>query len=205
MSGTQGVAHGLDDLFPRGAGGEERQLALHAFHETVAGEDDRHRLFLLALPVLVPLALSLQVGYAFLWTEATWNPATGGDRVSPGCDRCYAQTLAERLKAMGSPKYQDDGDPSTSGPGFKLTLHRSSLDVLRRWSASRLVFVDSMSDLFGDDVPPEFIVQVFGVISETPQHTCQVLTKRAQRLSRIAGGLDWPSNLPMGVSVETRR
>ncbi|WP_419946655.1 DUF5131 family protein [Candidatus Poriferisodalis sp.] len=142
---------------------------------------------------------------AIEWTEATWNPTTGCDRVSPGCDRCYAQTLAKRLKAMGSPKYQNDGDPATSGPGFKLTLHRSSLDVPRRWSASRLVFVDSMSDLFHDGVPPEFIAQVFEVIRQTPQHTYQVLTKRAQRLSRIAGELDWPSNLPMGVSVETRR
>ena len=77
-----------------------------------------------------------------------------------------------------------------SGPGFKLTLHRSSLDVPRRWSAPRLVFVDSMSDLFHDDVPPEFIAQVFEVIRQTPQHTCQVLTKRAQRLSRIAGELE---------------
>ncbi len=139
------------------------------------------------------------------WTEATWNPTTGCDRVSPGCDRCYAQTLAKRLKAMGSPKYQNDGDPSTSGPGFGLTLHRSSLDVPRRWSAPRLVFVDSMSDLFHDDVPPGFIAQVFEVIRETPQHTYQVLTKRAQRLSRIAPELDWPPNLWMGVSVETRR
>ena len=139
------------------------------------------------------------------WTEATWNPTTGCDRVSPGCDRCYAQTLAKRLKAMGSPKYQNDGDPSTSGPGFRLTLHRSSLDVPRRWSAPRLVFVDSMSDLFHDDVPPGFIAQVFEVIRETPQHTYQVLTKRAQRLSRIAPELDWPPNLWMGVSVETRR
>ena len=127
---------------------------------------------------------------AIEWTEATWNPTTGCDRVSPGCDRCYAQTLAKRLKAMGSPKYQNDGDPATSGPGFKLTLHRSSLDVPRRWSAPRLVFVDSMSDLFHDDVPPEFIAQVFEVIRRTPQHTYQVLTKRAQRLSRIAGELE---------------
>ena len=139
------------------------------------------------------------------WTEATWNPTTGCDRVSPGCDRCYAQTLAKRLNAMGSPKYQNDGDPPTSGPGFKLTLHRSSLDMPRRWRAPRLVFVDSMSDLFHDDVPPEFIAQAFEVIRETPQHTYQVLTKRAQRLSRIAGELDWPPNLWMGVSVETRR
>ncbi len=142
---------------------------------------------------------------AIEWTEATWNPTTGCDRTSPGCDRCYALTLSKRLKAMGSPKYQLDGDPRTSGPGFKLTLHPSSLDVPRRWGAPRLVFVNSMSDLFHDDVPLKFIEQVFDVIRETPQHTYQVLTKRAQRLSRIAGDLDWPPNLWMGVSVETRR
>ena len=142
---------------------------------------------------------------AIEWTEATWNPTTGCDRVSPGCDRCYALTLSKRLKAMGSPKYQIDGDPRTSGPGFRLTLHPSSLDVPRRWSAPRLVFVNSMSDLFHDDVPLEFIKQVFDVVRETPQHTYQVLTKRAQRLSRAAGELDWPPNLWMGVSVESRR
>ena len=142
---------------------------------------------------------------AIEWTEATWNPTTGCDRVSPGCDRCYALTLSKRLKAMGSPKYQVDGDPRTSGPGFRLTVHPSSLDVPRRWSTPRLVFVNSMSDLFHDDVPLEFIRQVFEVIRETPQHTYQVLTKRAQRLSRTAGELDWPSNLWMGVSVESRR
>lgn len=142
---------------------------------------------------------------AIEWTEATWNPTTGCDRVSPGCDHCYALTLSKRLKAMGSPKYQLDGDPRTSGPGFKLTIHPSSLDVPHRWNAPRLIFVNSMSDLFHDDVPIEFIGQVFEVIRNTPQHTYQVLTKRAQRLSRVAGELDWPSNLWMGVSVESRR
>ena len=142
---------------------------------------------------------------AIEWTEATWNPTTGCDRVSPGCDRCYALTLSKRRKAMGSSKYERDGDPRTSGPGFRLTLHPFSLDVPRRWSAPRLVFVNSMSDLFHDDVPLEFIEQVFEVIRETPQHTYHVLTKRAQRLSREAGALDWPTNLWMGVSVESRR
>ncbi len=142
---------------------------------------------------------------AIEWTEATWNPTTGCDRTSPGCDNCYALALSKRLKAMGSPKYQNDGDPNTSGPGFKLTIHPSSLDVPRRWNAPRLVFVNSMSDLFHQDVPLDFIARVFDVIRETPQHTYQVLTKRAQRLSRIADELDWPSNLWMGVSVESRR
>lgn len=142
---------------------------------------------------------------AIEWTEATWNPTTGCDRVSPGCDHCYALTLSKRLKAMGSPKYQLDGDPKTSGPGFRLTIHPSSLDVPQRWSSPRLIFVNSMSDLFHDDVPIEFIRQVLDVIRDTPQHTYQVLTKRAQRLSRVAGDLEWPSNLWMGVSVESRR
>jgi protein gp37 len=142
---------------------------------------------------------------AIEWTEATWNPTTGCDRVSPGCDHCYALTLSKRLKAMGSPKYQLDGDPRTSGPGFRLTLHPTSLDVPHRWSSPRLIFVNSMSDLFHDDVPIEFIARVFDVMRETPQHTYQVLTKRAQRLSRVAGELAWPSNLWMGVSVESRR
>lgn len=106
---------------------------------------------------------------------------------------------------MGSPKYQLDGDPRTSGPGFKLTLHPTSLDVPHRWTSPRLIFVNSMSDLFHDDVPIEFIARVFDVIRETPQHTYQVLTKRAQRLSRVADELAWPSNLWMGVSVESRR
>ena len=142
---------------------------------------------------------------AIEWTEATWNPTTGCDRLSPGCDHCYALTLSKRLKAMGSPKYQLDGNRKTSGPGFKLTLHPTSLDVPRRWSAPRLIFVNSMSDLFHDAVPIEFIARVFDVMRETPQHTYQVLTKRAQRLSRVSGELDWPSNLWMGVSVESRR
>jgi protein gp37 len=137
---------------------------------------------------------------AIEWTEATWNPT-----VSPGCDNCYALTLSKRLKAMGSPKYQLDGDPTTSGAGFGLTLHPTSLDVPRRWSAPRLIFVNSMSDLFHDGVPLEFVARVFDVMRDTPQHTYQVLTKRAQRLSRVAGELDWPTNLWMGVSVESRR
>jgi protein gp37 len=115
---------------------------------------------------------------AIEWTEATWNPVTGCDRVSPGCDHCYALTLAARLKAMGSPKYQEDGDPRTSGPGFGVTLHPDELAVPRRWRRPRHVFVNSMSDLFHPRVPVGFIADVFAVMAETPQHTYQVLTKR---------------------------
>ncbi|RAJ44775.1 protein gp37 [Kitasatospora sp. SolWspMP-SS2h] len=136
------------------------------------------------------------------WTEATWNPTTGCDRVSAGCDNCYALVLARRLKAMGAAKYQADGDPRTSGPGFGLTVHRDALEVPRRWRSSRMVFVNSMSDLFHAKVPLSFVRDVFAVIAETPQHTYQMLTKRSVRLRRVAERLDWPANLWMGVSVE---
>lgn len=136
------------------------------------------------------------------WTEVTWNPVTGCDRISAGCDHCYAMTLAKRLKAMGSAKYQADGDPRTSGPGFNLTLHPEALDEPLRWRQPRTVFVNSMSDLFHARVPLEFIRDVFDVCRDTPQHTYQVLTKRSLRLRRVADKLDWPKNLWMGVSVE---
>lgn len=139
---------------------------------------------------------------AIEWTEATWNPVTGCDRVSAGCDHCYAMTLAKRLKAMGSEKYQNDGDPRTSGPGFGITTHPDSLDEPKRWKSSRVVFVNSMSDLFHAKVPLGFIRDVFDVVRDTPQHTYQVLTKRSLRLRRAAEKLDWPDNLWMGVSVE---
>lgn len=142
---------------------------------------------------------------AIEWTEATWNPTTGCDKTSPGCDNCYALTLAKRLRAMGQPKYQNDGDPRTSGPGFGLTIHPDALDVPYRWRAPRVIFVNSMSDLFHPDVPLHFIRDVFRVIEETPQHTYQVLTKRSKRLAEIADDLLWPENLWMGVSVESTK
>ncbi|MGW0245494.1 DUF5131 family protein [Nocardia goodfellowii] len=136
------------------------------------------------------------------WTEATWNPVTGCDRVSVGCDHCYAMTLAKRLKSMGAEKYQNDGDPRTSGPGFGVTLHPAALDIPLRWRQPRVVFVNSMSDLFHARVPIGFIRDVFSVMRRTPQHTYQVLTKRSLRLKRVAPQLDWPTNVWMGVSVE---
>ena len=139
------------------------------------------------------------------WTGATWNPTTGCDRTSPGCDNCYALTLSARLKRMGQAKYQRDGDPRTSGPGFGLTLHPEALDIPNRWRRGRLIFVNSMSDLFHEEVPIAFIDHVFDVIRQTPQHTYQVLTKRAKRLARVGAELDWPDNLWMGVSVENDR
>lgn len=116
------------------------------------------------------------------WTEATWNPSTGCDRVSPGCDNCYALTLAGRLKTMGQPKYQTDGDPRTSGPGFGLAVHADALSIPLRWRKPRRVFVDSMSDLFHDDVPDGFIARVWDVMARSPQHTFQILTKRHARM-----------------------
>jgi len=139
---------------------------------------------------------------AIEWTEATWNPVTGCDRVSAGCDHCYAMTLAKRLKAMGSHKYQNDGDPRTSGPGFAVTMHPQTLDEPLRWRNPRIVFVNSMADLFHAKVTLSFIREVFEVMRATPQHTYQILTKRSLRLLRFADKLDWPSNVWMGVSVE---
>ncbi len=139
---------------------------------------------------------------AIEWTEATWNPTTGCDRISAGCDNCYALILAKRLKAMGSAKYQNDGDPRTSGPGFAVTVHEDALTIPLRWQQPRVVFVNSMSDLFHARVPIPFIRRVFEVMAATPQHTYQILTKRAARLAKLAHGFDWPANVWMGVSVE---
>ncbi|MGI5245156.1 DUF5131 family protein [Dactylosporangium sp. CA-139066] len=136
------------------------------------------------------------------WTEATWNPTTGCDRISAGCDNCYALTLAKRLKAMGSPKYQTDGDERTSGPGFGVALHPDALSIPQRWREPRVVFVNSMSDLFHARVPVSFVKQVFDVMAATPQHTYQILTKRAKRLAAIGSKVAWPSNVWIGVSVE---
>lgn len=142
---------------------------------------------------------------AIEWTESTWNPTTGCDRVSVGCDHCYALALAKRLNAMGNPRYQTDGDPQSSGPGFGLTLHPDLLDLPRRWKRPRKVFVNSMSDLFHNDVPASFIADTFAVMADTPRHTYQLLTKRSQRLVQIAPRLTWPPNLWMGVTVESPR
>ena len=139
---------------------------------------------------------------AIEWTEATWNPTTGCDKVSAGCDNCYALTLAKRLKLMGAEKYQNDGDPRTSGPGFGVAVHPQALALPYRWRQPRLVFVDSMSDLFHVKVPLGFIRDVLDVMRDTPQHTYQVLTKRSLRLRRVGETLDWPDNVWMGVSVE---
>lgn len=127
------------------------------------------------------------------WTEATWNPVTGCSKVSPGCAHCYAERMAKRLQAMGQPNYRD---------GFAVHVHEHMLQVPRSWVSPRVVFVNSMGDLFHEDVPVEFIHQVFNVMRQTPQHTYQLLTKRAERLADLAPELDWPENVWMGVTVE---
>lgn len=130
------------------------------------------------------------------WTEVTWNPATGCKKVSQGCKHCYAERMATRLKAMGSARYLD---------GFAPTLHWDLLDAPRKWRRPRTVFVNSMSDLFQEDVPLDFIERAFGTMRDCPQHTFQILTKRSARLAKVASKLPWPRNVWMGVSVESNR
>lgn len=130
---------------------------------------------------------------AIEWTEATWNPVTGCTKISPGCKHCYAERMAKRLQAMGQERYRN---------GFRLTLQPDVVDVPLRWKQPRLIFVNSMSDLFHQDVPTEFIQRCFGVMQQASQHTFQILTKRPERVAEIASELPWPNNVWMGTSVE---
>lgn len=146
------------------------------------------------------------------WTDATWNPTTGCDQVSPGCDNCYAMAMAKRLKAMGSPKYQKDGNPRTSGPGFGLTEHWDMLDQPTRWKKPRRIFVNSMSDLFHREVSLDFQVQVFDIMEQTPRHTFQILTKRPEIMRRRIAtiyaelGLTRPAeHIWLGTSIENNK
>ena len=122
---------------------------------------------------------------AIEWATKVWNPTTGCDRVTPGCDHCYALTMAKRLKGMGSTKYQTDGDPRTSGPGFGLAIHEDTLGSPLGWRKPQRIFVNSMSDLFHADVPDEFIARVWAVMASAPRHTFQVLTKRHGRMRSL--------------------
>jgi protein gp37 len=130
------------------------------------------------------------------WTEMTWNPITGCTKVSEGCRHCYAERMAVRLQAMGNRRYVN---------GFDVTLHDDLLDLPRNLRQPRLIFVNSMSDLFHEDVPEEFIGRVFETMAACFQHTFQVLTKRSRRLKDMAGRLTWPANVWIGVSVEDKR
>ncbi|MEO6806676.1 MAG: phage Gp37/Gp68 family protein [Edaphobacter sp.] len=128
------------------------------------------------------------------WTEMTWNPVTGCTKVSQGCKNCYANRMALRLKAMGSERYSN---------GFKPTVHEDLVDLPKKWRKPRIIFVNSMSDLFHEDIPESFIKRVFATMRDCPQHTFQVLTKRSKRLLKMGSTLDWPSNVWMGVSIES--
>lgn len=127
------------------------------------------------------------------WTDATWNPVRGCTKVSPGCKHCYAETFAERWRGTPGHPYER---------GFDLRLVPEKLEDPLRWRTPRKVFVNSMSDLFHEDVPTTFVHRVFAVMAEASQHTFQVLTKRSARLLELAAELDWPRNVWMGVSVE---
>jgi protein gp37 len=127
------------------------------------------------------------------WTESTWNPTTGCTKMSAGCTNCYAEKMAIRLHAMGVEKYSN---------GFRLTTHKNALSEPYLWKKPRMVFVNSMSDLFHESMPLDFIKAVFKTMNENPQHTFQVLTKRAQVLAKYNSLLEWTENIWMGVSIE---
>ena len=127
------------------------------------------------------------------WTESTWNPLTGCSKISPGCANCYAEKLSYRLKAMGNPNYQN---------GFDLTLHENQLESPLKWKKSRMIFVNSMSDLFHEKVPFDFVLKVFETMIKADHHYFQVLTKRSSVLKSVANKLTWPKHIWLGVSVE---
>lgn len=130
------------------------------------------------------------------WTEMTWNPTTGCDKISAGCKYCYAEVMTKRLMAMGIEKYSE---------GFKIRTHVDALNIPYTWKKPKVVFVNSMSDLFHPEVPLEFLKAVFEVMNDNPQHIFQVLTKRANRLHEVHEQLNWTNNIWMGVSVEDER
>lgn len=130
------------------------------------------------------------------WTEMTWNPTTGCDKVTAGCKFCYAEVMSRRLQAMGVEKYKDN---------FEVRTHEDALAIPYTWKSAKVVFVNSMSDLFHKDVPVAFIKKVFKVMNENPQHVFQVLTKRAERLYELHKQLKWTHNIWMGVSVENEK
>ena len=130
------------------------------------------------------------------WTQATWNPVTGCSKVSPGCAHCYAETFAERWRGIPDHPYEQ---------GFDLRLWPHRIDQPLRWRTPRMIFVNSMSDLFHEDIPFAFVEQVFAVMTQADQHVFQILTKRHGRLAQLASDLPWPENVWMGVTIENRR
>jgi len=135
----------------------------------------------------------MAIGSTIEWTEATWNPVTGCTKISEGCRHCYAETLAKRLKAMGQPNYVN---------GFQVTLQPHMLEIPLGWRRPRNIFVNSMSDLFHEEVPSDYIQKVFAVMRKAHWHHFQILTKRSSRLAELSSQLDWSPNIWMGVSVE---
>lgn len=127
------------------------------------------------------------------WTESTWNPVTGCTKTSPGCRHCYAERMAKRLQAMGQANYAN---------GFDVTLHEHALHLPLRWRKPQMIFVNSMSDLFHEKVPTEFILRVFGVMRQAERHVFQILTKRSARLRELSPRLPWSPHIWMGVTVE---
>jgi protein gp37 len=127
------------------------------------------------------------------WTEATWNPVTGCFKISPGCKHCYAERMAHRLQAIGHAHYRN---------GFRLTLHEDALSLPLRWRRPQAIFVNSMSDLYHQDVPLSFIEKVFAVMHQASWHRYQILTKRAERLAELNDKLPWAANIWQGVTVE---
>ena len=138
----------------------------------------------------------MATGSKIEWTDATWNPVTGCDKVSPGCKMCYAERLSRRLQAMGAVKYRN---------GFQITLHSDALELPLRWRKPKRIFVNSMSDLFHHQVPDRFVRDVFDVMVQADWHRYQVLTKRPQRALDLDSGLTWPSQIWLGVSIESDR
>jgi len=130
------------------------------------------------------------------WTEATWNPATGCTKISEGCKHCYAERLAARLKAMGNVRYKK---------GFQLNLHEDLLGLPLKWKQPKMIFVNSMSDLFHEEIPLEFISKVLETMKKASWHTFQILTKRSERLKLISQKIDWPDNVWIGVTVESNK
>ncbi len=130
------------------------------------------------------------------WTEVTWNPTTGCNKVSDGCKNCYAEIFAQRLQAMGSRKYRN---------GFEFTIHPDVIEEPKKWKKPKTIFVNSMSDLFHKDISLDILKKVFKTMNETPQHTYQVLTKRAERLEELASEFHWSDNIWMGVTVENEK
>ena len=129
------------------------------------------------------------------WTECSWNPVTGCTKISAGCQNCYAAIFAKRLKAMHNPRYTN---------GFNLTIHNDLLGAPLRWKAPRKVFVNSMSDIFHEDLPDEVILNIFDTMNKAEWHTFQVLTKRSERLQNLASKINWTKNIWMGVTIESQ-